>query len=59
MKEMGLDPGEFMGSSEDPELADLEKQLRKQEAGGDDEDDEDALLRELGLMDDKPAKAKP
>jgi hypothetical protein len=30
MKEMGLDPGEFMGSSEDPELADLEKQLRKQ-----------------------------
>ena len=30
MKEMGLDAGEFMGSSEDPELADLEKQLRKQ-----------------------------
>ena len=30
MKEMGLDPDEFGGGYDDPELAELDRQLKKQ-----------------------------
>ena len=47
MKEMGLDPSQFE-AYDDPDLADLDRQLRRQENGGDDDDfDEAELLAQL------------